>query len=153
MNNEKIANLINGLVEISRDGAEGFKKCADDADDPSLKMYFRDRAQSCEEAVRILSAEVRHYGGKPDTSGTTSGALHRTWVDIKTALSGKDNLAVLEECERGEAAAVAAFENALREEMPDNLRTLLEKQLEGARKNHERVRELRDEARNNPDLT
>ena len=152
MNNVEIATLLNGLVEISRDGAEGFKTCADKVNDPDLKMFFLDRAQSCEEAVNTLSVEVIYYGGNPDTSGTTTGALHRTWINIKTALTKKDNLAVLEECEMGEAAAVMAYENALRQEIPDNLRALLERIYEGVKKNHERVRQLRDEAKNNPNL-
>ncbi len=150
MNDEKIISLINDLIETSRDGVEGFKKCAEDAHDPQLKMYFQDRAKNCDEAVQTLSAEIRQFGGEPDTSGTIKGVLHQTWIDIKTALTEKDNLAVLEECERGEATAVATYEKALREEIPENLRVLFEKQLEGARKNHEHVRQLRDEARNNP---
>lgn len=147
MDNERIVSMLNSLIEISRDGANGFRTCKDDADDEALKTYFQNRAQSCEEAVRILSAEVRRYGGNPETSGSAAGALHRTWVDLKTAMTSQDNLAVLEECERGEAAAVVAYENALREEMPGDLRALLDQQYEGAKRNHDRVRQLRDQAR------
>ena len=150
MDDEKNVKLLNGLIEISIDGVEGFKKCADDANDPQLKLYFQDRANSCAEAVRTLNTEVRQCGGEPKTGGTTSGALHRIWLDIKTAITDKDNLAVLEECERAENVAVTAYESALKEEMPDNLRALISQQLAGARKNYERVRQLRDEARNNP---
>ncbi len=152
MNNERIVDMLNGLIDISRDGIEGFKTCAEDVNDASLSMYFQNRAQSCLEAVRDLSTEVRKYGGDPDTTGSAAGALHRAWVDIKTAISNRDNLAVLEECERGEAAALIAYENALREEMPGDLRALLENQYEGAKRNHDRVRQLRDTARHHPDL-
>jgi len=140
------------LVDISRDGLEGFKTCAEDVDDAALRMYFQNRAQGCLEAVRTLSAEVRKYGGEPDATGSTAGALHRVWVDIKAAISKNDNVAVLEECERGEAAALIAYEDALREEMPGDLRALLENQYEGARRNHDRIRQLRDTARHHPDL-
>lgn len=152
MKNDEIVDMLNGLIEISRDGAEGFKTCAEDVDDASLRMYFQNRAQSCLEAVRDLNVEVRKYGGDPDTGSSAVGALHRAWVDIKTAISSKDNLAVLEECERGEAAAVIAYENALREEMPGDLRALLDLQYEGAKRNHDRVRQLRDTARHHPNL-
>ncbi|SEL24082.1 ferritin-like domain-containing protein [Nitrosovibrio tenuis] len=152
MNNDEIVDMLNGLIEISRDGMEGFKTCAEDVRDPSLKMYFQNRAQGCLEAVRNLTAEVRKYGGEPDTSGSAVGALHRAWVDIKTAISNQDNIAVLEECERGEAAAMIAYENALRGDMPGDLRALLENQYEGAKRNHDRVRQLRDTARHHPDL-
>lgn len=147
MTNDKIVSVLNGLIEISRDGAEGFKTCADDADDATLKTYFQNRVPSCEQAIRDLNAEVRRYGGDPDTSGTVTGTLHRAWVNLKTAITSQDNLTVLEECERGEAAAVMAYENALREELPGELRALLEKQLDGVKRNHDRVRQMRDTAR------
>ncbi len=99
-----------------------------------------------------LSNELNNYGATENLFGNPGAALHRTFIDLKSALSTNDNLAVLEECERGEVAAVMAYENALREEMPDILRTLIKEQYEGVKMNHERVRQLRDEARNNPDL-
>lgn len=150
MSNEKNISLLNGLIETSRDGVEGFKKCAEDAHDPQLKIYFQDRARSCEEAVRTLSEKVREYGGEPDKSGTIKGALHRVWIDFRTALTNKDNLAVLEECERAEDIALAAYEDALKEELPETLRSLITQQLEGVKRNHARVRQLRDEAENDP---
>ena len=149
MNNEKNVAILNELIETSRDGVEGFKKCAEDAHDPQLKTYFQDRANSCEEAVRTLSVEVRQYGGEPDKSGTAKGALHRVWIDFKTAITNKDNLAVLEECERAEDVALAAYKDALKEELPETLRSLISQQLEGVKRNHDRVRQLREEAENN----
>ena len=115
-----------------------------------MKIYFQDRAKSCEEAVRTLSEKVREYGGEPDKSGTIKGALHRGWIDFRTALTNKDNLAVLEECERAEDIALAAYKDALKEEMPENLRSLITQQLEGVKRNHARVRQLRDEAEKDP---
>ncbi len=52
----------------------------------------------------------------------------------------------------GEAAAVLAYEKALRQKIPGSLRKLLERLYEGVKRNHERVRQLRDEAKNNPNL-
>lgn len=152
MNNEKILTLLNDLVEISRDGASGFRTCALDAKDASLKMYFQDRAQGCDEAVRTLNAEIIHYGGDPNRSGSAVAMVHRRWIDLQTLLGNQDNLTVLEECERGEALALRAYEEALREEMPDSLRACLDEQYAGVKRNHDRVRELRDEARKNVDL-
>ena len=147
MDNNRIVSVLNGLIDISRDGVEGFKTCADDTDDAALKLYFQNRAESCRQAVIALSAEVRRHGGDPDTSGSAAGMLHRAWVDLKTAITSQDNLAVLEECERGEAAAVMAYENALREELTGDLRALLEKQCDGAKRNHDRIRQMCDTAR------
>ena len=152
MKSEKILNILNELVQISRDGAAGFRTCAIDAKDPSLKLYFQDRAQDCDDAVHTLNTEIRHYGGDPNTTGSTVAMVHRRWIDLQTMLGNRDNLTVLEECERGEALALRAYEEALREEIPDSLRACLDHQYEGVKKNHERVRELRDETRKNVDL-
>ncbi|ARO88203.1 aldehyde dehydrogenase [Nitrosospira lacus] len=147
MNNDEIVSILNGLIEISRDGAEGFRTCSEDVDDVALKLYFKNRAESCEKAIRELNTEVRRHGGDPDSGGTLTGTLHRAWVNLQAAIISRDNLSVLEECERGEAAAVLAYENALREELPGELRALLDKQLDGAKRNHDRVRQMRDTAR------
>ena len=51
---------------------------------------------------------------------------------------------MLEECERGEDAAVARYRKALKSSLPANVRTLVERQAEGAQRNHDEVRDLRD---------
>ena len=150
MTHKKSIDVLNDLIETSRDGAEGFKKCAEDAKDPQLKAYFLDRAKSCEAAVRALPEAIRKYGGRLDAPGTLRGTLHRFWIDVRTALTDKDNLAVLEECERAEDVALKAYQEALKEEMPDSLHSLITLQLEGVKRNYDRVRELRVEAENNP---
>ena len=54
--------------------------------------------------------------------------------------------AVLAECERGEDAAKAAYEAALRKTCRPMLRTLVERQYQGVKANHDRVRNLRNAA-------
>lgn len=73
-----------------------------------------------------------------------AGALHRGWVSVKTALSTQDDKAVLEECERGEDAAVARYRKALKAALPADVRALVERQAQGAQRNHDEVRALRD---------
>jgi len=54
--------------------------------------------------------------------------------------------AVLSECERGEDAAMAAYEAALKKSLPTDVRTLVERQYQGVKANHESVRNLRTTA-------
>jgi uncharacterized protein (TIGR02284 family) len=147
MKDEKIASVLNDLVETSRDGAAGFHTCAEGATDSMLKAFFVTRTQDCEEAVRELNLEVVHHGGKPVEHGSAAGALRRAWTNIRTAVASNDNLAVLEECERAEDAALAAYRKALLEDLPSHVKALVQKQCEGAKANHDRVRKLRDERR------
>jgi uncharacterized protein (TIGR02284 family) len=147
MEDAKIASVLNDLIETSRDGATGFNTCAEGVKDSMLKAFFVKRAQNCEEAVRELNVEVLHHGGKPIEHGSGTGALRRAWIKIRTAVTNNDDLAVLEECERAEDAALESYRKALEEELPTHVRTLVQKQYEGAKENHNRVRQLRNERR------
>jgi uncharacterized protein (TIGR02284 family) len=54
--------------------------------------------------------------------------------------------AVLAECERGEDAAKYAYEAALKQDLPMDVRTIIERQYQGVQANHDRVRDLRNAA-------
>ena len=84
-------------------------------------------------------------GGKPEHHGSVSGALHRGWVDVKSALSTRDNHAILAECERGEDVAKKRYRDALDKDLPADIRAVIELQFQGVIQNHDRVRDLRDQ--------
>jgi uncharacterized protein (TIGR02284 family) len=54
---------------------------------------------------------------------------------------------VLEEAERGEDNAKARYAKALQKNLPANVRSVVDKQLQGVQKNHDQVKSLRDQAR------
>lgn len=153
MDNDDIISTLNDLIETCKDGEEGFKTCAEDISDTQLKALFLDRAQTCTRAARELQEQVVALGGDPETSSSLSGDLHRRWVDIKSGLTGKDDEAILNECERGEDVAVKSYRNALEKDLPPDLRVLVEKQLHGAMRNHDQVKALRDQVRTAKNLT
>jgi uncharacterized protein (TIGR02284 family) len=112
-----------------------------------LKAYFADRAEDCKTGAHELQTLVRSLGGDPEKTSSISGTLHRRWVDIKTALTANDDVAVLNECERGEDVALRAYRNALDKDLPQSIRPILERQLMGVQQNHDQVKQLRDTAR------
>jgi len=138
-------SVLNDLIETSKDGEQGFLKAAEDATDPKLKTLFTSRAEECARAVRELQARVVQLGGKPEDRGSVSGALHRGWVDVKSALSSRDNHAILAECERGEDVAKKRYREALDKDLPADVRALVELQFQGVLQNHDRIRDLRDQ--------
>src|ERR1051325_44334 len=144
MDTKDIISTLNDLIETSKDGEEGFKTCAEDADDPKLKLYFVDRAQECHKGADELQDMVRSLGGDPDTSSSLGGALHRRWIDIKTTFTSHDDVAVLDECERGEDIALSAYREALEEDLPSDVRMVVERQFAGVKHNHDQIKQLRD---------
>jgi uncharacterized protein (TIGR02284 family) len=153
MKNKETISTLNDLIETCKDGEEGFRTCAEDLHDPQLKITFTERAEKCAAAAAELQELVRSLGGNPETTSSVSGALHRRWVDIKSLITGKDNLAVLKECERGEDVALKNYRAALAKDLPQDVRSLVERQLAGVQLNHDRVRQLRDSAQAAADLT
>lgn len=141
--NDVIA-LLNDLIEISKDGEEGFRSSAKNADDARLKDFFLRRSKEVSVSVRELQDQVRALGGEPVDSTSIGGLLHRRWIDIKTALTSHDNLAVLNETERGEDVALAAYRKALEQDLPADVRTLILRQIEGVKRNHNLVKHMRD---------
>jgi uncharacterized protein (TIGR02284 family) len=90
---------------------------------------------------------VSELGGKPENRGSAIGAVHRGWVAVKTKLVTFDDLAVLEECERGEDAALESYREALRQDLPERIANLVELQYQGVKQNHDEIRRLRNELR------
>jgi uncharacterized protein (TIGR02284 family) len=147
MDDDDLISTLNDLIETCKDGEEGFRTCADDIRDPQLRKLFSNRAQSCSMAAAELQQLVRSRGGDPETSGGLGAALHRRWVDIKAAISGRGDDAVLEECERGEDVAVRSYRNALDKSLPPDVRAVVERQYQGVLKNHDMVKDLREKYR------
>jgi uncharacterized protein (TIGR02284 family) len=140
-----IVSVLNDLVETSKDGEKGFRKAAEDTKDVTLKQLFTGRAEDCARGANELQDVVQRLGGKPQTGGTVGGALHRGWVDIKSAVTHRSDHAILEECERGEDVAKKNYRDALDKELPADVRAVVERQYQGVIENHDRIRDLRDQ--------
>jgi uncharacterized protein (TIGR02284 family) len=144
MDKDSVISTLNTLIETSKDGEEGFKLSAENVSDPELKTIFLERARGCAEGARVLQARVQQLGGEAETSSSASGAVHRGWVNLKSAITGSDDKAILVEVERGEDVAVESYEKALHEDLPSDIRALVERQYQGVKANHDRVRDLRN---------
>jgi uncharacterized protein (TIGR02284 family) len=147
MTNDEVISTLNDLIETCKDGDDGFRTCAADVSDPRLRTFFSNRAQTCAAAALELQQLARAYGGDPEGGSSLGGAVHRRWIDIKALLTGKDDKAVLRECERGEAIAVSSYSQALGKKLPENVRAVVERQYQGVLQNHDQVKSLRDQYR------
>lgn len=147
MAREDVVDVLNDLVETSHDGEYGFRTCAEEVASAEAKRLFAERASSCAQAARELAQLVIAYGGQPAEGGTASGALHRGWVHVKGALGVDSELSMLEECERGEDAALARYRKAMKANLPADVLAVVQRQAEGAQRNHDQIKRLRDAAR------
>jgi uncharacterized protein (TIGR02284 family) len=147
LDNKDVVSVLNDLLENARDGEYGFRTCAEEVEASNLKTLFANRAAGCAQAASELEALIVQYGGKPAEGGTAAGAMHRGWVKVKGAVGADSELSILESCERGEDSGIARYRKALKEELPPDVRAVVERQAQGAQKNHDQIRDLRDAAK------
>ena len=143
--NRKVIAILNELIETSKDGEKGFALAAKDSKEPPLTILFSEGEQSCRAAAAELQDQVRTLGGNPEDGGSMKAAVHRGWISIKSAATSRDSKAILEECERGEDYAKAKYADAVKQNLPEQVRTLVERQYQGVIANHDRVRDLRNQ--------
>lgn len=144
MTNQEVIAKLNDLIETCKDGEYGFGACAEHVRSQELKTVFTQRARDCRQAADDLQSHVASLGGKPDKGGSASGALHRGWVAVRGTLSGYSDLAMLEECERGEDVAMVRYREVLESDLPIGAKAVVERQYQGVKRNHAQVRQLRD---------
>jgi uncharacterized protein (TIGR02284 family) len=136
---------LNDLTEVLKDGQHGFHTAAKDVKAPELAQVFQGYAKQRGEFAAKLQAQVAALGANVEKSGSIAGSVHRGWINLKSALSTNEPQAVLEEAERGEDAAVAAYRKALEHpELDANTRDLITSQYTAVKAAHDHVRNLRD---------
>lgn len=145
--NDEIADVLNDLLENARDGEYGFRAGGEAVESASLKQVFGQHADDCRDAAAELLPLIVAYGGEPADGGTASGTLHRGWMQMKGAVGVNSEASILEEAERGEDASLARYRKALRQQLPADIRSVVARQMQGAQRNHDGIKRLRDQAR------
>ncbi len=144
--NEKIADVLNTLVQINNDRIEGYGHAAEETDESNLQRLFNGMAAKSQMLNNQLANEVRKYGGQPTESTTTLGKAFRVWMDFKAILTGKDRKAILTSCEYGEDAMQDTYADAIKNgsELPPDIIELITEQKAQLREDHNHVKSLRN---------
>jgi uncharacterized protein (TIGR02284 family) len=140
--NKTAISTLNTLIETCQDGAQGFQTAAEALQNNSTKELFRQYARERTQCAEELRGEVRRLGGNPEQGGSVSGAMHRGWMNIKSAVAGKSDSAIVAEAERGEDVAVQTYQKAIQSDLPPDVKGKIQRQLTQIKAAHDRVREL-----------
>ena len=144
MSNDDVVDELNTLIETCKDGEYGFRTCAEHVKSTQLRQVFTSRADECRQGATELQAAVVRLGSKPDEHSSAPGTLHRGWVSLKGMLTGDSDQAALNECERGEDAALARYRDAIKQDLPSDVMDIVQRQYEGVKRNHDQIRSLRN---------
>lgn len=143
MKTDETISVLNGLIEICRDGNQGYQEAAENIEGAQIKSFCLEQSRTRAQFLGELQQEVRSLGGEPDNVGSTAAAIHRAWIDVKSALGGGDG-AIVAACETGEDFAVKEYEGALQKQLPANLRAVIERQYQSVKQAHDQVRDWRN---------
>ena len=110
--------VLNHLIETCKDAERGFRHVATHVTDPDVKTLFLDIASQRARFAADLLPHAQRLGGADAANGTTAGVLHRTWIDLRSAIFRGDSAAVLHEAERGEHFSRGVYEHALGSMLP-----------------------------------
>ncbi|MCU1237301.1 MAG: hypothetical protein JWP63_5268 [Candidatus Solibacter sp.] len=144
MNLEDTIAHLNRLIETSKDGELGYRTASHHVRNPQLQTIFEDYEKQRAHFARQLQSEVERLGGDAGASGSLAAAIHRGWIDVKSALSGGDGSAIVAACEAGEEGAVAAYEKVLDMDISGETRTLVSNQSQQVREAHEHMMRLKE---------
>jgi uncharacterized protein (TIGR02284 family) len=107
--------ILNTLIKTVNDSIQGYQESAKDIGNQRLASLFQDRAMERQKVATMLQAEVGRLGGDPSDGGSILGSAHQVFLNMKSAITGKDDDAILAEVQRGEEYLRDKFDTALAE--------------------------------------
>jgi uncharacterized protein (TIGR02284 family) len=125
MTTEPPISVLNQVIEMCRNGQEGFAQAASAVNDAHLRKILGEFSEQRAQFGLQLQSMVRRLGGEPETSGSVAGVLHRSWMGLKSAITGGSESAILAECARGDDTALEAYREALAQALPPEADELL----------------------------
>ena len=142
---KEIISTINGLIETLKDGQQGFREASEAVKDTQLKSLFLEYSLERAKFAGELQNEAITLGEHdPEDSSSTAGAMHRAWINLKSAITRGDDHAILAECERGEDSAVSEYKEALEADISSPIRDVISRQYSEVKSAHDRIKNLRD---------
>lgn len=137
------------LIKTLENGHEGFQRAAEkltDSNEPALSAEFTKFSEQRSTFATELAQMASAYGDEVEKRSTVPGALHRGWMAVKDMLSGSDADGVLDAALQGEDHAVEEYESALKADISDGLRTVVNRQFTEVKATRDRVKAARDSA-------
>ncbi len=126
---DKLIDQLEEILEKNRDAEKGYKKAAENAENPSLKAFFIDKSRDRESFNAELKREMVVNYKEIDDDGSFTGTMHRVWMDVKALFSADNDESMLEEAIRGEKASVEEYAEVLNNtDLPASIATILRQQ-------------------------
>jgi uncharacterized protein (TIGR02284 family) len=144
MDNDAQVGVLETLTTTLIDSVNGYTEAAENSENPRFKELFREHAGDRKQVVQSLQNEIRRLGGDPPDDGSFMGSTHQTWLDLKAAVTGRDDQRVINSVEAGEDYLKEKFEAALNsDELSGDARQAVERAYQSVRSGHDQVSRIK----------
>jgi uncharacterized protein (TIGR02284 family) len=142
-NSDEIGTL-NTLTATLIDSVNGYRDAAENSENSRFQQIFRERADERSKCVDELRQCVRSMGGNPEDDGSFMGKTHQAFLDLKAAVTGKDEKAIVNEVERGEDYLKEKFQTALEDgNLTGEARTTVQDVYQSVKSGHDQMSQLK----------
>jgi uncharacterized protein (TIGR02284 family) len=135
-------DTLNSLLKTTIDSVDGYENSAKELSSGRIQEIFRQRANDRQQVVQQLREEVRRLGGEPEDSGSAMGQAHHVWEDLKGAVTGHDDEAIVKQTETAEDYLKEKYEDALND-LTGDCRQVVERCYQQVRQGHDQISELK----------
>ena len=144
MDRDAEANILETLTTTLIDSINGYEDAAKNIDNERFAKIFRERASERRRVVEDLRSEIRRLGGEPPDDGSLMGKTHQRWLDLKAAVTGRDEKRIINSVEAGEDYLKEKFETALQSgDLAGEARQAVEQAYQSVRSGHDQMSQLK----------
>ena len=111
---KNIVKNLNNLLVVNHDARKGYHNAIGITDNNMLKFFFQKKFEQRSNFILEIHRHIKKLGGEPVEGGSIAGQAHRTWMDLKSLLTGQDEEAILDACETGEQVALETYDDCLK---------------------------------------
>ena len=143
MNTSQLRKSLVHLYKIVEDGEKGYRVVASNLKNRALKILFQTHSHQRSRFKNELFEVIRNLGSENPPKDSILGMIHRGRINIFATLTiGDENIErmLFKEVLLGERVALKTYERTLREDLPPEIRTLIERQ-------HQQVLKVVDQIR------
>lgn len=135
---------VNDLIKATIDSVDGYRSAAESADSGQFQSIFFERANERQRVAEDLRSYVQSLGAEPEDDGSILAGAHRAFMNLRDAVTGLDDNAIIAEVERGEDHIKAKFETALEDNnLGTETRTLISRNYDSVKSGHDQMRDLK----------
>ncbi len=139
-------STLNDLIDILDDGRNFYTDAAAKAERPEHRQLFERMVSTKTAIVTDLKSTVAASGEKPHEGGSTAGGLRQAWGELRAKLSSDTDAQYIAQLEEFEDRILHSFEGAVQDSDDAAVRGLAQKYMPEVRRDHDRMRALKQQA-------